>query len=121
MDSMPVEDVKNKTWGTISGVITFILFIVAVVAWMQVKQINTNVEQTWADPLQRDSTLKLAKSAQNLTFLVWVVPLLLGLIGFVFMMSKNKKAEKVETMYQKSTSRKSVPYSCDVPKYSRAY
>lgn len=112
----------------IGSLLSLVLFVIAILAWMQTKSLTNNISKNWSDPLAKEPNYKLAMSAQTLTFLLWVAPLLLALLSFVFWMYKGSKgkAERVDKLYQKkyvAGAAGAGVYHCAAPRYipSRPY
>jgi L-lactate permease len=122
-----MENATSNTgsMGIISALISLALFIIALLAWSQTKQISSSIERNWSDPLAKESTLRAANSARNLTFLLWLVPLLLALVSIICYLStgSKKKAEKVEHLYKKKHAMggPQTVYRCASPKFIRPY
>ena len=113
------DNKKSGSTNVINALITLALFIIALIAWFQTRQLSNLLNNNWADPLAKSPALKLTQSTQNLTFLLWLVPLIAGIISLFIMANRSKLGD--EGLYHSRTrgaiDRKveDSPLSCPPP------
>lgn len=85
-----MADTQKNGIDIVKALLSLALFIIALIAWMQNKQLSGLVQKKWGDPLGKGDATHLANSAQNLTFLLWLVPLIVGILSVVFMLFRGR-------------------------------
>jgi hypothetical protein len=109
-----------KPMSVASTLIGLALFIIAYIAWSKTKQLPTLSEKGCVDPEAKLNLNKEIKSIHDMTFLLWLVPLLLSLVTFVVYYA-SKKGDKTEKAAFNEYKPLVDTYRCEVPRYNRPY
>jgi cytochrome c-type biogenesis protein CcmH/NrfF len=95
---VPKCETNNKGGSVVGWIISLILVLVALLAWSQVKKTKAGAAGAPIDPTIKEPLIASLNYIELLTMLLWVVPLIVGLISIIWWMaSKKKKTVKVDT------------------------
>lgn len=98
-------DNVNVDWKTIlSGVISLILFIFAVIVYFKLNTVQNLVQNSWSNPAAKGKAYNETTGAKNLQALIIWIPIILAIVSLILNAVYAKKQSKQQQYFVQSES-----------------
>jgi uncharacterized membrane protein len=114
-DAKDPKDSRAASSSLINSIITFVLLFLAWLAWRDSKRLKKVFEkQGSCDPLAAGEIYKGLKMITLFTLLLWLVPIVMGLLTMIFVMSRFKKQRDARKADVATANASASVAACDV-------